>query len=141
MNKSQRTITGLLAAVAVLLAANLLVMLNREAEAQPTPGIDPLTPIAPWVVGLDGTGCIQFSLEMVRAWVDGLVEYWDVDNAVWVPVPEDAGSYEPPEGVRLVDVEQSGLTFCITRIWSDGYVEYNQLGGPAGVWLGWRPPS
>ena len=56
--------TGLLPVVAVLLAANLVVRMNREVEAHPQ------VQIAPSVTGiaLSATG------HMLRVWSDGIVE-------------------------------------------------------------------
>lgn len=93
MTNPQR-ITTLLAAVAVLLAFNIAVSLNRQAEAQQVQ-------VAPHVVGIAIWHKPNYSTHRVyRAWSDGFVEYNIKTSSVaawagWVPVPEECQTPSP----------------------------------------------
>lgn len=74
MTRPQRTITTLLAVVAVLLAVNIAVSLNRQAGAQPQ------VQIAPHVTGLAQNGSY-----ILRGWSDGVVEFRRYTDCGGVP--------------------------------------------------------
>ena len=76
MTKAQRTITTLLAVVAVLLAVNIAVSLNRPATAQQQLDI----PVRAVAIEVYHTGQ-SYDHKVYRLWSDGTVEWNRVDAA------------------------------------------------------------
>ena len=101
MKPTQRTITTLLAAIALLLALNLAVSLNLQAEAQPQVAIAPhvvavTTEAVAWNTDVNQQVHLSVNqLLITRTWSDGLVEYARVTDpsgkinfTSWTEVPE-----------------------------------------------------
>ncbi len=118
MTNGQRTVTSMLAVVAVMLGLNLIVKGSPTAVAQePEIRIFPEPPVR--LVAAFGTfTATNFN---VRLWSDGVIEEFDPDAGVpdWAEV--SGGAYMPPAQVRAVSL--AGGDTLLIRAWSDGTVE------------------
>ncbi len=144
MTNGQRTVTSLLAVVAVLLGINLIVNLPPEAVAQDQFEFEFEAARTPHVIQVETATAGR----VYRLWSDGVIEvaqFEGMNTVTCLPSgglawQEIAETVPLPPGVRITRIYTWGhFPDILLRLRSDGVVEQNIRSVTLG-WCGWRTP-